>query len=102
MSTGRLLLWAALVAGVELAVRGHLVGDGAIAHGGALLAVGAALGLAWRPARRRALVAVGALAVGAVAIDAALGAPPTPHAAWPWPGPAALMSAPDAPRPATA
>ena len=74
MSTRSLLVWVALIAGAELAVRGHLTDHGGACHGGALLfAVGLA-GLAWPGRARRAGLAVAGLLAAAVAVDAGVAA----------------------------
>ena len=74
MSTWSLLRWIALVAGAELAVRGHLASHGWACHGGAALAALALIALVWPTrVRRLGLVAAGVL-TGLVAIDATLAA----------------------------
>ena len=84
MSTRSLLLWVALVAGVELLARGYLGGQQAWLHGGAWLLVAALAGGAWRlrTARRssRALLALAAApALLSLASAVAPDEPPDPR-----------------------
>jgi hypothetical protein len=85
MSTGSLLRWIALVAGAELAVRGHLADRTWTCHAGAALFALALAALAW-PTRawRAGGIAAGAL-LALVAIDAAVAgfASPAPAATAP-------------------
>src|SRR5262245_33572674 len=81
MSTASLLRWIVLVAGAELAVRGHLANRAWTCHAGAAL-FAIALALLTRPTRARRVGAVTAASLLALtAIDAAVGAfaaPPAP------------------------
>ena len=79
MSSRSLLSWVALVAGAELAVRGHLADRSLACHGGALLFAAALAALTWPGRGRRA----GALAASALAALALL------DAGWRIAGPAA-------------
>jgi len=58
MSTRSLLVWIALVTGVEFALRGHLANRGWLCHGGALLFALGLAGLVWPTRARRAGIAV--------------------------------------------
>jgi hypothetical protein len=83
MSTGSLLRWIALVAGGELALRGHFTGQVALCHAGAALFALALAALVWPTRARRTGVALGAALLALTAIDAvwALCADPEPEAA---------------------
>src|SRR5262245_52939707 len=70
MSTASLLRWIALVAGAELAVRGHLANHVSICHAGAALFALALAAFAWPTWARRA----GAVAAAAVVAIAAIAA----------------------------
>ncbi len=71
MSTASLLRWIALVAGAELAVRGHLANHRWTCHAGAALF---AIALAWPTRARRPGAIAAAALLALVAIDAAIGA----------------------------
>jgi hypothetical protein len=86
MSTASLLRWIALVAGAELAVRGHLANHAWTCHAGAALFAIALAALAWPTRARRAGAIVAAAVLALAAIDAAIGA----FAAPPRPPPASL------------
>src|SRR5262245_57593494 len=86
MSTASLIRWIALVAGVELAVRGHLADRFWICHAGAALVAAAIAALAWPTRARRAGVIAAAVLFAIGALDAFSAAftghaPPTSHAA---------------------
>ena len=99
MSTASLLRWIALVAGAELAVRGHFANHASTHAGAALFAIA----LAWPTRARRPGAIAAATLLALVAIDAAIGAftaparPPT-ESLRERPAPAAVpASAPPAP-----
>lgn len=87
MSTRSLLVWAALVAGAELAARGYLGGDGLACHGGAALFAAALAALSLgargrglrRPGRlaRRLGLGAAALLLAAAGVDAAVSRGPS-------------------------
>jgi len=98
MSTRSLLVWAALVAGAELAVRGYLGGDALACHGGAVLFAGGLAGLALRSRRsalRRLGLGAAALLCVVAAADAALSRVQGASAP---PAPAPSETTPDVPR----
>ncbi len=93
MATGSLLRWIALVAGAELAMRGHLANHGWTCHAGAALFAVALAALAWPTrARRSCVVAAGAL-FALAAVDAAIVAFAAPAR----PDPATMRTAAPAP-----
>jgi hypothetical protein len=87
MSTASLLRWIALVAGAELAVRGHLADRFWACHAGVALVAIAVAALLWRTRARRTGAIAAAALLGLAAIDAALGAfaaPPPQRASSAW------------------
>lgn len=98
MSTASLLRWIALVAGAELAVRGHLANHAWTCHAGAALFAIALAALSWPTRARRSGAIAAAALLALAAIDAAIGAFAAPAR----PPPASLRerAEPVAPEPA--
>jgi hypothetical protein len=78
MSTASLLRWIALVAGAELAVRGHLANRFWTCHAGALLVAIAVAALLWPTRGRRAGAITAAALLALAAVDTVIGAVATP------------------------